>query len=81
MATIEQSVEVYRAAPHTTSGRSSKSFQISWRGVREVRGSTTPTCWHARSADETKTWQAEITEQRPDQESRTSRDGAYNAGW
>jgi uncharacterized membrane protein len=83
MATIEQSVEVGRPI-HTVYNQWTQfeDFPRFMEGVEEVRQlDDTHLHWVAEIAGQRREWDAEITEQRPDERiAWTSREGAQNAG-
>jgi uncharacterized membrane protein len=83
MATFEESIDV--KVPVRTAydqWTQFESFPQFMEGVEEVRQiSDTKLAWRAEIAGRTESWDAEITEQTPDQRiAWTSRSGAKNAG-
>jgi uncharacterized membrane protein len=83
MATIEQSIEI--DVPCRTAYNQWTQFEDFpkfMEGVKEVRQlDDTHLLWRAEIAGRDKEWEAEITEQRPDERiAWTSRGGVYNAG-
>ncbi len=83
MATFEGSIDVH--VPVRTAydqWTQFESFPQFMEGVEEVRQiSDTELAWRAEIAGRTESWEAEITEQVPDQRvAWTSRSGAKNAG-
>jgi uncharacterized membrane protein len=83
MATIEQSIEI--DVPCRTAYNQWTQFEEFpkfMEGVKEVRQlDDTHLLWRAEIAGRDKEWEAEITEQRPDERiAWTSRGGVYNAG-
>lgn len=83
MATFEGSIDVH--VPVRTAydqWTQFESFPQFMEGVEEVRQiSDTALAWRAEIAGRTESWEAEITEQVPDQRvAWTSRSGAKNAG-
>ena len=83
MQSIEQSIEVdVPVRPPTTSGRSSRSSRASWRASTRSASSTTRDLhWKATIGGKEHEWDAEITEQTPDERvAWHNTGGAKNAG-
>ena len=78
MARIEETIDVnVPVTRRTTSGRSSRSSRSSWRASRRCGSSTTRTCTgSAEIGGKREEWDAEITEQDPDQRIAWKSNGA-----